>query len=120
MKKAKRVLALLGVILLIGLYIMTLVSAILATPATKDFFVASVIATIMIPILLYVYQMIYRLVAGKPDEEQAKQEIVSENKKGFEEAFCSKKGEKDETGYDEAEYDDAECSDDEEYSDEEE
>lgn len=62
MKKIKRILALLGVILLAGMYVATLVSAFLATPATRDLFLASVVATIMIPILLYVLQLIYKWV----------------------------------------------------------
>lgn len=60
MKKIKRILALLGVVLLAGMYVATLISAFLATPATRDLFLASVVATVMIPILLYVLQLIYK------------------------------------------------------------
>lgn len=62
MKKIKRILALLGVILLAGMYVATLISAFLATPATRDLFLASVVATVMIPILLYVLQLIYKWI----------------------------------------------------------
>lgn len=95
MNKAKRVLALAGVIILVILYIITLVSAVLATPATRDFFMASLIATIMIPILIYVYILIYRLVTGRGND-QVEQLQESENKRGFNEAFHSKKGDNDE------------------------
>lgn len=60
MKKVKRIVALLGVMVLAGMYIATLVCAFLATPATRDMFMASVVATVMIPILLYVVQLIYK------------------------------------------------------------
>ena len=94
MKRVKKVLAILGVVILVALYLTTLVSAIFATPATKDFFKASLLATIMIPILLYVYLLICRLVTGKVDEDDLERKELSENKKGFEEAFHSKKGER--------------------------
>lgn len=96
MQKAKKVLAIIGVIILVALYITTLVSAILATPATKDFFVASLLATIMIPILLYVYLLIYRLITGKTDNEEAEQPKEVVNRKGFDEVFHSPEGKKDE------------------------
>lgn len=80
MKKAKRILALIGVVILVGLYVVTLFSAILATPATKDLFKASLLATLVIPIMIYVYMLIYRLISGK--EEKKEQQ---ERDKGFDE-----------------------------------
>ena len=62
MKKIRSIAALIGVILLVGMYVATLVSAFLATPATRDLFLASVVATVMIPILLYVLQLIYKWI----------------------------------------------------------
>ena len=68
MKKAKRILALIGVVLLVLLYLSTLVFALLG----KDFMnwlMASVATTIMLPILIWAYGFVYRLVKGKKDEE---------------------------------------------------
>ncbi len=62
MKKFRRIAAMAGVVLLLGMYAATLVSAFLATPATRELFLASVVATVMIPILLYVLQLIYRWI----------------------------------------------------------
>lgn len=84
MKKIKRVLAIAGVVILVGLYAVTLISAICATPAAKDFFLASVIATMMIPILIYVYLLIHRLVTGRQEDEGEK---IQKKDKGFDEAF---------------------------------
>ena len=53
MKKGKRILALAGVVFLAGLYLVTLVSAIFATPATKEFFRISLLATIIVPLIIY-------------------------------------------------------------------
>ena len=77
MKKLKRILAMLGVVLLVGLYLATAVSAILVTPATKDLFFASLIATLMIPILLYVLILIGGLL-GKGRDNTPEQEEESE------------------------------------------
>lgn len=84
MKKVKRVLAIAGVIVLLGLYVVTLISAICATPATKDFFLVSVIATLMIPILIYVYLLIYQLVTGRQEDAEEK---IQKKDKGFDEVF---------------------------------
>jgi Na+/melibiose symporter-like transporter len=77
MKKVKRVLAIAGVVILAALYVITFVAAIFAAPEAKDFFMASIVATIMIPILIYVYLVVYRLVTGsrdKPEKEEAQQD----------------------------------------------
>lgn len=69
MKKVKRIMALLGVVVLAGMYIATLICAFLATPATKDMFMASAVATVMIPILLYVVQLIYKWLNHRTGEK---------------------------------------------------
>ncbi|RKI31250.1 hypothetical protein D7V82_00410 [bacterium 1xD8-6] len=70
MKKVKRILAMAGVILLAGLYVAAFVSAILAKPAADGFFKASLLATIIVPLLIYVYTLIYKLIFGKNLEEE--------------------------------------------------
>ena len=62
MKRIKMIVALVAVVLLVGLYVATLISALLVTPATKELFLASTVATVMIPILLYVLQLIYKWI----------------------------------------------------------
>lgn len=62
MKKLKRILAILGVIVLVGLYLTTLILAICGNPKTMNAFIASVVATAVIPVLLWAYSMIYRLL----------------------------------------------------------
>lgn len=84
MKKIKKIFAVLGLVVLVGLYGTTLVSAIFVTPATKKFFMASLLATIMIPILLYIYIWLYRLIKGDEEEETAPKD------NGFQEAFKDK------------------------------
>ena len=65
MKKVKQVLAIIGVILLVALYLTTLVYAITDTSGTMDLFFASIVATILIPVLLWAYTFISRLIKKK-------------------------------------------------------
>ena len=52
MKKAKQILAIIGVILLVALYVTTLIFAITDNTGTMSMFVASVVATVVIPVLI--------------------------------------------------------------------
>ena len=69
MKKLKRILALIGVILLAALYVSTLVFALMDSPAAGGMFRASVAATILVPVLLYAYIMIARLLKERRQDE---------------------------------------------------
>lgn len=65
MKKMKRILALVGAILLIGMYVCTLIFALIDSPAASGLFKASVAATILVPVLLYAYILVARLLDSK-------------------------------------------------------
>lgn len=58
--KIKRVVALLGVVILVGLYLITLILAIVDPTASKDWLKASIICTIIIPVFFYAYLLVYR------------------------------------------------------------
>ena len=73
MKKAKQVLAILGIILLVSLYFITLICAITDSTSTMRVFMASVFATVVIPVLIWAYSLIYRLIK-KNDQERESQE----------------------------------------------
>jgi hypothetical protein len=60
MKTLKRISALLGIILLAGLYLTSLVLALTSNAHTFEFFVASIAATVIIPILLWIYTAMYK------------------------------------------------------------
>lgn len=70
MKKGKRILAMVGVILLVSLYILTLIGAFTASPHSHALFLASIYSTIVIPILIYGYMLIYRLVKKNSDDKK--------------------------------------------------
>lgn len=69
MKKRKRILALIGVILLISMYLCTLIFAVLDFPGSDGLFKLSVACTILIPVLLYAYTLIYRLSSKNDDSK---------------------------------------------------
>lgn len=79
----KRILSILGIILLLGMYAATLVFAVIDSPNAAGWFKASIYCTIVVPVLLYGYMLIYRHLKNKNNktgtidsktEESAKQE----------------------------------------------
>lgn len=72
MKKMKRVLAMLGVILLLGLYLSTLFCALFAKENLMTLLMASIYATFVIPVLLWAYSFIYKLIKKQDDEDGEK------------------------------------------------
>ena len=55
LKKIKRVLALIGVVLLLGLYGATLITSFMASPAAHALFIASLVCTGFIPVTIYIF-----------------------------------------------------------------
>ena len=74
MDKLRRIFAAAGAVVLLGMYLLTFISAILATPATHALFLGSLSATIIIPIFLYAYTLIYKVVY----KDKGKQENTGE------------------------------------------
>ncbi|MBO5093934.1 MAG: hypothetical protein J6C33_06210 [Lachnospiraceae bacterium] len=69
MKKNKKAsAAILGVIILILLYLTTLVTAFLNIPNWDKLFQASLVATIGVPILLWIYVLIYKKWQERNDD----------------------------------------------------
>ncbi len=62
MKKAKKVLAILGIIVLAGLYISTLVFALMDSELSFQLLQISIFFTIAFPVILYVCNMLYKLL----------------------------------------------------------
>lgn len=62
MKKTKRILALIGAALLVLMYACTLIFAFIDHSETLGFLKASVACTILVPVLIYAYTLIYRLL----------------------------------------------------------
>lgn len=69
MKKIKQVVAIVMCVFLVGMYVASFVAAIFAKPQAHGLFMASVGMTIMIPLLLYAYTIIYRVIHPEVHEE---------------------------------------------------
>lgn len=65
MSKVKRILALLGVVLLVAMYGSTLVFALMDHPQAKGLLMASIYCTIAVPVLLYAISLVTRLLKEK-------------------------------------------------------
>lgn len=79
MKKSfRRIAALIGAVLLLGMYGMTLAAAFLDRSAGQAWLKASITATILVPVLLYAILLVERGLRGQAD---AKQESKASEKK---------------------------------------
>lgn len=70
MKKMKRIIALLGVILLLALYISTIVLACIGSENALNLLRAAIYATIVVPVLLWAYSFIYKLLRNNNSQEK--------------------------------------------------
>ena len=79
--RSKRILAIIGIILLVCLYIVTLVLAVIGNENTTPWFMACICATIIVPILIWVYTWLYnRLRQDVSDAyEKAEKEREDQN-----------------------------------------
>ena len=68
MKKTKRILALIGAILLLLLYVVAFVATMLDHTSDMRYWKAAV-AAIIIPVLIWAYSFVYRLLKGSDDKE---------------------------------------------------
>lgn len=59
-KSMKQIAAIICIVLLVGLYIFTLISALLDIPYWDSLFAACLVATIGLPILLWIYIQAYK------------------------------------------------------------
>ncbi len=72
--KIKRIIAALGAFLLFIMYASTLFFALTDHSAAQGLLKASIACTIILPVLLYAYMLVYRLTAGTHTEDNGKEE----------------------------------------------
>lgn len=70
MKNTKRILAFAGVALLVGLYLATLILALINSPQAFRLFKISVGLTILVPVLLWIYLAMYRYITQRRQSNQ--------------------------------------------------
>lgn len=71
-KKVKQILAIIGIVVLVGLYVSTIVCALSSSDNFMNLLLASVYATVIIPVLIWAYSFIYKLLKKDRDNEEKK------------------------------------------------
>lgn len=69
----KRILALITIVILVGLYIVTLVAAIAGTPNSNTLFMGALIASVLLPVLLFAIFHTYDLLKSLGEKRAAKE-----------------------------------------------
>lgn len=67
MKNFKKIACIIGVIILVGLYLLSLISAIFYKQGFQKIFNAAIYSTFIIPVLLYAMMLIYKVLSKKED-----------------------------------------------------
>ncbi len=61
MKRVKQILAIIALIIIAGLYLVTIALALFGNENTFSYLIAAIIATVVFPALLWIYNFIYKL-----------------------------------------------------------
>lgn len=70
----KRILALITIIILVGLYIATLIAAIIGTPNSNNLFMGALFASVILPVLLFAIFHTYDIIKGIQEKKAAKEQ----------------------------------------------
>ncbi len=70
MKKAKQILAILGIIVLVGLYASTIVAALLDSTSAMNYLIAAVGATIIIPVFIWVIEIFLKITPSNSSNNE--------------------------------------------------
>ena len=60
MKKAKRIFAMIGVILILAMYVLTIVFACMKSPQAKQLLTGAIICTIAVPVVIYAITLVIK------------------------------------------------------------
>jgi large-conductance mechanosensitive channel len=69
MSKVKRIAAMIGLIFIVSMYLVSFLSALFATEYSYGLFMASIFSTIVVPIMIYLFIMVYKMVHKKDETE---------------------------------------------------
>ena len=67
--KKQRVLAILGIILLVGLYLAALIASFFNSPTAQGFLCSALFCTFFIPIVIYLLQFFAKKNSSSPDDD---------------------------------------------------
>ena len=75
MKNIKQVLAILGIVFILGLNLFLVFAAGTASEDGMGFFGGAVVAVVMVPILLWIYMYIFKLVKKRNEEKEIEEDL---------------------------------------------
>ncbi len=67
-KTLRRIMAIIGIIILAGIYITTFIIAICGNESTKGWFIACIFATVAVPCFIWAVSFIYKRLKGDMEE----------------------------------------------------
>lgn len=62
MKKVKRIASIVGIVFILSMYLVSFLAAIFSPKGAPGLFLASIFSTVVVPILMYLFIMIYKWV----------------------------------------------------------
>lgn len=71
MKKVRQILAIIGIILLIALYVSAMVLAFMEGERAQAMMRVAIFCTFVVPIMLWVYTFIFKLVKDRKNEDKS-------------------------------------------------
>lgn len=71
-EKVKRIFAIAGIVVLVGMYIATFVFSLMKSELAHSLFVLSLYCSFVIPILIYAMQLIYKAKKRRDEEKEQK------------------------------------------------
>lgn len=80
-QKIRQILAILGVVVLVGLYAATLICALSKSDNYMNLLMAAVYSTVIIPVLIWAYSFIYKLLKNYYSEKNDPAEDTKEDPK---------------------------------------
>ena len=75
MKNMKQILAILGIVLILGLNLLLVFAAGTASDDGMGLFGGAVVAVVMVPILLWIYMYIFKLIKKRNEEKEIEEEL---------------------------------------------
>ncbi|MDD3797206.1 MAG: hypothetical protein PHE06_14815 [Lachnospiraceae bacterium] len=80
MKKAKQILAWIGIVILVGVYAVTFILGVTGNAATKDMFMAAIACTVIIPTLMYGMILLAKVLGKKEETPDLKDQSGTDHK----------------------------------------
>ena len=78
MKKAKQILAILGIVLLLGVNILLLFAAGTASEDNMGTFNAAIVTVVLVPVLLWIYLFFFKVMKKRREDAELGEELNKE------------------------------------------